>query len=271
MLYLFLGILCSVLIANLLMLFQRKQAQDIFVIFLGNYFVATLFSLYNAKSSMSIPRVGELLFAVLAGAMFLINFVVYNTNIRKNGLSLSVGVMRSAVVIPVLLSVWWFSDPLSLQAIMGITVLLLGFGMLSDRQKIGNLLWILLLFGITGLTDMSLKVYFELGKIDKNLFLFFLFAAAYFFSLFVIVGSKRKVSYVGILFGFALGIPNQLSSLFFLKGLDSVSATIAYPLVASGIVICSIISDRIFWKRAFNRKQSLAFLLLVAGIALINL
>ncbi len=270
MIYLLLSVLSSVLIGNLLMVFNQKKGADIVAIFLGNYFVASLFSLSNANLGNCEIGALELGFAILAGFLFLYNFYLYSINIKVNGLSLSAGVMRSAVLIPIMISIFVFYEKLSIEVGLGIAIVLASFWLLSGKSKLGNLIWLLALFLITGGTDLTMKVISEFGRLDQNLYLFFLFSAAFVFTLFWIILQKRPFDNRSILYGFALGIPNQLSSLFFLRGLGTVPASIAFPLVASGVVMISIICDVLFWKRRFVLRQRIAFALLVSGIILIN-
>ncbi len=269
--YIVLSIISSVLIGNMLMLFHRFKKSDIVVIFLGNYFVASLFSLLNSKKPITAINILELSFAAFAGFLFLYNFYVYHKNIQLNGLSLSVGAMRMAVVIPIIISLIVFSDPISLTSGIGIFVILISFWLMKERHQLHNVVWITLLLIITGTTDTSLKIISVYGTMNKNLYLFFLFTASFVFTLVWISIQRRKVNWESILMGFGLGIPNQLSSQFFLKGLESVPASIAYPLVASGIVFASIVCDSVFWKRTFSSKQRVAFAMLIIGIILLNL
>ena len=104
MFYLFLSIFCSVLIANLLMVTGKKAKLNMLPVFLGNYFVASLFSFISLPRSVALPSGFDLGFGVLTGLLFLTNFWVYQRSIVFNGLSLSVGVMRIAMIVPVVLA-----------------------------------------------------------------------------------------------------------------------------------------------------------------------
>ncbi len=272
MIFLFLSICASVLIANLLMLFGRDKQADILLIFVGNYFVAAGVRLAGTDLT-ALPVLGwtELALAGIAGFLFLADFYTYNRNIGVNGMSLSVGVMRGAVIIPILFSAIVFAEKPGLPVIAGIVILLIAFRILTGKQKLMNILWILLLFVITGLTDISMKIFSAWGKAPQNLFLYVLFSFAFVFTLIWYLQSGRKAAVRNLFYGFVLGIPNQLSSLFFLKGLDSVPATIAFPLVSSGIVTLSILTDALIWKKRFTGTRILALILLILGIVLINL
>lgn len=269
--YLFFSILSSVLVANLLALFNRSGKRQIVSTFLGNYFVAAIFSLLMADHSVQWISWVELGFAFFAGSLFLYNFFVYYRNIGLNGMSVSVSIMRIAVIIPIVLSIFLFVEKPGIFKILGICAALCAFWLLKENRKLANLAWILLLFVITGATDLSLKIFTEYGGMDDNLFLFFLFSAAYVFTLLWILLDSKNFDLASLGLGFLLGIPNQLSSLFFLKGLATVPAVLAYPLTASGIVLLSIASDSLIWKKRFSLYQRIAFLLLIIGIILLNL
>ena len=261
----------SVLIGNLLVLFNRKKA-DILVVFLGNYFVAAMVSLANSPLKTK-PTISPMILALaaFAGFLYLFNFFVYSHNTKINGLSISTGVMRAAVIIPTLISALVFGDKISLWTASGIAVVIFSFLLLIGKQKLHNVLWLLLLIIVSGATDLSLKIFSVFGHTPRNVYLFFLFSASYIFTLIWFITTKRKLDWKVLLMGFVLGIPNQLSSFFTLKGLETVPATIVFPIVSSGIVLGSILSDAIFWRRKFSKTDYLALALLIGGIVLINL
>ncbi len=270
MLYIFLSILCSVIIGNMLLYFSKNDKNDILLIFLGNYFFAAIFSFVQIKPGTLSFGTFEIVFGFITGFFFLYNFFVYQKNIALNGLSLSVGIMRVSVLIPTFMSVIFFDDFMSVVNLMGILVIVLAFWLITETSTLQKLIWIILLFFVSGATDSTLKIYNELGQPDQSPFVFILFSSAFICTLIWVVKTKRAFSLSCILFGFLLGIPNQLSTRFFLMGLETVPAPIAYPLTASSIVVFSIFSDIIFWRRMFTIKQRIALALLVAGIVLIN-
>lgn len=93
MIWLGFSVLCSVVIANFLMLVGRKGKISMLPIFLGNYFVASIFSYLSLPKLIAPVPVFDLTFGLVTGALFLANFWVYQKCIVVNGLSLSVGVM----------------------------------------------------------------------------------------------------------------------------------------------------------------------------------
>ena len=155
MFYLVLSVLCSVLIANLLMVINRKGKLIMLPIFLGNYFAASLFSYVSIPRHVACPSMFDLLFGILTGAFFLANFWVYQRSIGFNGLSLSVGVMRIAMIVPILLAVSVFKESLTAWNLLGIVLGLAAFSLKANPKELHNLLWIGGLFLISGITDGS--------------------------------------------------------------------------------------------------------------------
>jgi len=270
MIFLLLAIACSVLIGNLLLIFTRDKNIDILVIFLGNYMVASLFSLGTSLPKGLSLNGFDIWFGVLTGLLFLSNFMAYQKNIRINGLSLSVGTMRVSIIIPALVAVSFFADRMSPVNIAGIVVIIMAFGYVTDIKALRNLFWLLLLFLVSGMTESTLKIYSELGSSNQSPFLFVVFTAAGLFTLSWILIGKRQFHIKSLLYGFALGIPNQLSTQFFMKSLKVIPATIAYPILASGIVLISILCDIFIWRKVFTLRQRIALGMLVAGVVLIN-
>lgn len=270
MIYLFLSILCSVIIGNLLVLFKKSNTIDIMQIFLGNYLVASFFSLFSVTESFQALRFFDIGIGILTGLLFLLNFIVYQQNIPKNGLSLSVSIMRVAHIVPVLLSVIFFLETIRFINYTGIFIVIVSFFILADTKKFHNIFWLLILFFTTGITESMLKIYNEFGLKNDSLFIFILFSSAFVFNFLWILIKKRKWSLNSLLFGMILGIPNQLTTRFFMKSLLTVPGALAFPISASGVVFFVIITDYFIWKKRFTFKQRIALALLIVGITFLN-
>lgn len=271
MFYLLGAVLCSVLIGNMLVIFTKNKSSDLRFIFLGNYIVAALFSLaLSLPQGLSISSI-DIWFGVLTGLFFLSNFVVYQKNIVINGLSFSVGIMRVSVIIPTLIAVLIFSESMGFINVVGIFVILSAFILMIDAKPMRNLFWLVFLFLISGLTESTLKIYNELGSANQNSFLFIVFASAGLFTLMWILFTNRTFHLQSLYHGFALGLPNQLSSLLFLYGLNSIKATIAYPFYASSVVILTIACDVFVWKKLFTTRQRLILAFLCLGVLFVSL
>ena len=271
MIYLFFAIFTSMLIGNFFVFFQKNEKADIMWIFLGNYFLAAIFSLFSEKISFHNINSFDIYLGIFTGFMFLNNFLIYEKNISINGLSLSVGVMRVSLIIPIFLSTFLFKEYVGLPNYAGILVIVLSFILMTETRSFHNIFWIILLFVMTGITDSTLKIFDQYGSPDKSIFIATIFSTAFILTIGYLIVLKRKFNWISILYGLLLGIPNQLTTKFFLKSLDSVPAPIAYPAYASGVVVFTILSDLFIWKKYFTKKQRIAFILIVIGITLLNI
>ena len=271
MIYLLFSILCSVAIANLLTWYNKDKQIDIYYIFAGNYLVASLFSW--GTNGVAISEAGGLEYGlgITAGLIFLINFLIYQKNIIKNGQSIAVGIMRVSLIIPTLLSILIFSESLYIVKYLAIALIIAAFMRLSFTGHIRSLGLALLLFFVTGLNDSFMKVYNETGLQDPSLFIAILFTSALCFTVLMILVRKRSFNMKSILLGLLLGIPNQLTTKFFMDSLTSIPASIAYPLLASGVVLLAVVTDACIWKRKFSSKAVFAYLILLIGIIFLNI
>lgn len=270
MIYLILSILMSVVIANMLKYFQHRNVPILFI-FLANYFTATLLSYFLYPFSFARVRVFDYTTGIIIGVLYLLNFIVFNRNIRENGMSLSVAVMRVSLLIPILLSLLLLGEGVMFVNYIGIALIIITFTLMGRLKKRTSIVLLLMLFIMTGISDFGMKFYEHYGKNTINTYLFFLFLSAFICNIVFIIIRREKFSYIAILFGLILGIPNQLTSYFFMKALVTVEGAIAYPMLGAGVTIASIITDRFVWKSPISKRQILILLLLIIGIILINL
>jgi drug/metabolite transporter (DMT)-like permease len=205
------------------------------------------------------------------GIMFLLNFIIFQSNIVKNGMSISISVMRVSVLVPILVSIVFFKESLPLLNYLGIFIVLFAFVLMGKSSSIRHKISLLVLFAITGFTEIGMKLFHEIASAPDNQMLFYLFTSAFLVNLTILVQRKEKLQLKYIGAGLLLGIPNQLTSYFFLIGLNSVEAAIAYPFVSSNVVLLGFITDKYLWKSRFSTYQYIIFALILVGIIFINI
>ncbi|MDP8232689.1 MAG: hypothetical protein P9L91_08495, partial [Candidatus Zophobacter franzmannii] len=249
MLWLFLSIICSVAIANLLKLYQEKdKSAPILVIFFGNYLFAAIFSYLLAKPLPTDVVPKEIISGIVFGALFIISFFVYQRNIKVNGISLSVSIMRLSLLIPIILSVLAFGDRLNIVNFIGIAIVFTVFMVMGKQKDKMNILWLFLLFFTVGWAESGMKVFKEISSHSDAFFLTLVFTSAALIALTAALIQKKKVISKYLLWGVLLGIPNQLTAFFFMKSIDSIPAVIAYPTLAASVILGSIFTDAFIWK-----------------------
>ncbi|OQY38904.1 MAG: hypothetical protein B6226_02880 [Candidatus Cloacimonetes bacterium 4572_65] len=272
MLYLILAVISSVTIGHLLNFYKRRERKvPILQIFLGNYFVASLVSFYFAYPLETKPNLLDLGLGFIFGTLFLVNFLIFQENIFKNGMSMSVSVMRLSLVIPVVLSIIFFNESLPIVNYIGVFIVIVAFVFMGKSGGVKSIWWILLLFFTTGVTESGMKLFDEIATSSNNQMLFYLFSFAFFVNLALIIYKKQSLKWKYIAEGLVLGIPNQLTSFFFLKGLITVEAAVAYPFVSSNVVLLGFITDKLIWKSKFSKSQYIVFGLILIGVILLNI
>ena len=269
MISLLLSVIMSVIIANLLPLFKRDKSINILQIFLGNYFLASIFSFIDKGSPLSQAGNFEIIIGSITGILFLTTFLIYQHNIPKNGVSLSVGAMRFSVVIPIIMALLVFGEPMLLLNIAGIILVLLAFAFLTNTKSFHSILWLGLLFLFTGIIDSIMKLYEQYGLESTRPFMIYIFGSAMIFNLIVVLFKKAPFHLKSFCFGMILGIPNRLTTKYFLDALQEIPATMVYPIFAASVVVLGIFSDVLIWKKKFNYKQKIALLIMVMGIVLL--
>lgn len=272
MIYIVFSIMASVSIANLLKMYQSKDPNiNIMQVFLGNYLVAAIVSFFLIDGFNPTIKILDVSMGALFGALFLINFLSYQSNIVKNGLSISISVMRMAISIPIVVSIFFFSESLPFMNYFGILVVLIAFFLLGRNSYIKSKSWLLILFLTTGLTETGKKVIHEVATVSHSQMLFYLFTFAFLFTLLIVIKRGDKLNFKYLTAGLILGVPNQLSTLFFLKALGAVEAAYVYPIVASNVLLFCFLTDKFIWKSKFTKQQYFTYALILVGIILLNI
>ena len=269
MIYLFLSILCSVAVANLLKLFSKKEPVSGLYIFLGNYLVASVIGwLFTINSEFSIHP-SDILISGVSGLFFLMGFIYYLKNISKNGLSISVSTFRMSLIIPISGSMVIFHEFLSIVNYLGIILIVLSFLLLGSEKKKYDLLLLTILFFIAGFADFFPKIYKHYGNHNPDsVFLMLNFIFAFFFNILFIILKRTKFSTLSFFFGLLLGIPNFFTAFFLMKAFNTVAGTMAYPVLSSSIVILTMATDYFIWKKRFTKKEYLIYSMILTGIIL---
>ncbi len=269
MIWLILSIVASVIIGNLLKFYSGKKIE-IYNVFLGNYLLASVFSLGINKFQIPQYNHSDFALSIFTGFLLIICFIIYRKNIHVNGLSVSVGFMRSALIVPIILSLLIFSETLTIPITIGIGLILFSFAALSNKKEVHNIIYLFLLFFFSGLTDFTFKIFSRTGTINESSFLFYSFFTAFIINIIFIRYRKLKFSFKSLLWGILLGFPNQLTAMFFIKSLDTVSTGVAYPMLGGSVVLLSVITDIIVWRTKIKRKSLLIYAFLLSGVILIN-
>ena len=278
MIYLFLSIIASTLIAVVIRR-NEDRGLDRPAVMLFNYLTATGLSLFFLEPGHLVSRVPRLVpLGLISGFLFVTAFLVYMKAVRHLGLTIPVTVTRLAVVIPVLGSLFIFSERVSRYQTLGLVLATTAIYLFSwrrgntgRREPGSNLFLPVLLFLCMGSGDFSLKVFQELYSPDDMMsFICIVFAVSSVYTLILVVMKNVRMNTKIVLGGFLLGIPNFTSAYFILKLLQVFPGSIAFPLNNIGIIVLSMAIGYLFWQERFHRRTWFAICTAAVAVFLLN-
>ena len=276
MLYLCLAILSSALVAVLMRLGSggdtaRKPLLAV------NYLTCAAVSVTFLRGGF-IPRGEGAAFALalrlLGGALYLGALLLLQRNVRENGVTLSSAFMKLGVIVPTALGLTLFREPLNPARVGGILLTLAAIALLSaeDGERRGRkLTGLVLLMLCGGMADGLSKFYEAWGNpAMQGHFLCFVFSFAMLLCAGLCAWEGQRPTVRDWLFGVLLGVPNYFSSRFLLLALDSVPASVAYPVFSCGTILLTALIGRLAFGERPGSRQFAAIALVLLALVLLN-
>lgn len=283
MLFVVLSAFFSIVLAHFLKATERGKLATINVITV-NYLVATLVALtINAWNGLSLfPDFPLLfwLFAVIVGSLFIANFFVFSKSVEANGVGVTLAAMRVALFVPILISVLIYGEVMTLQKISGIALVFAAMTLFIIARRalklkgVSNHLLLFALFLMSGFTDASMKIYEQemMHFASEAHFLGVVFFVALCIGATIAIkqGSLQKIQKKEITYGVFVGIPNLLTSIFLIKALTLMDASIAYALVNVLVIVGGTLLGVFFWKDKLTPKEWIGVFLAAGAIVLLS-
>lgn len=284
-LYIVLSSACSLVLVHLLKVAEAKELRTVNILTV-NYLVAglTAFSLgwWGRAEAAGAGNISPtfLLFCLGVGVLFIGNYFAYSKSVHINGVGVSIASMRLSLLIPVLLSIFFYGELLSPRNIFGIALAVASLMLLvpgENRSRYGRVHagWLLLIvFIFSGLADASLKIYREEYSIHINtmLFMSIILAAAFAMGLagcFMDKSGRPLFILEEWKLGALIGVPNLYASVFLIYALDSMSGAIVFPLVNIFNVLGGTLLGLIRWKDQVSGWQWTGIAVAVVAIILL--
>ena len=235
----------------------------------ANYFTAGILSLLNLSFNIRLSECIILIhplffgFSLIIGLLFVITFNFYAKASQNIGITASTIANKMSMIIPIIVGFLFLNEEFTINKFIGISLALIAIYLSSlgnGKIKINknHLKLLALLFVGQGTADAVLNWSQKFLINDQNMNLFFgsIFLFAGFFGLFFVFfkmkNNKIKIKFHNISWGIALGIPNYITLLYFIKSLKSerfLSSEI-FPIINIGvIVVCTTFSIILFKER----------------------
>ena len=276
MLYLCLAILSSALVAVLMRLGSggdtaRKPLLAV------NYLTCAAVSVTFLRGGF-IPRGDGAAFALalglLGGALYLGALLLLQRNVRENGVTLSSAFMKLGVIVPTALGLTLFREPFNPARVGGILLTLAAIALLSGEngeRRGRKLTGLVLLMLCGGMADGLSKFYEAWGNpAMQGHFLCFVFSFAMLLCAGLCAWEGQRPTARDWLFGVLLGVPNYFSSRFLLLALDSVPASVAYPVFSCGTILLTALIGRLAFGERPGSRQFAAIALVLLALVLLN-
>ena len=279
MICLILAVTASALV-SVIMRISRQYVRNNISMLASNYIMCTALAAAFSGPGHLIPAAQKgflfcLLFGLVSGFLYLLSFILLQTNINRNGVILSSVFMKLGVMVPTLMSVILFHEQPHVLQVAGFVLAvasMIFFNMENGSGKTSGGLLLILLLLVSGFTDGSSKIYEELGPSGlKNHYLLYTFFAAFLFSVAVCLVRKQKLTWQDACFGLLIGVPNYFSARFLLLSLAEVPAVIAYPTYSvATIAVVALFGVFLFGERLSGRRIA-AVLAIIGALVLLNI
>lgn len=292
MIYLILSIL-SASIISIAIKFSKNHVKNKVMMFLTNYVVCMICAIFFLTNIDSIPKEElsfPIWFGIIMGFFYLVTFLFYEFNIRKNGVILSNIFSKLGTIIPVIVTFVFFNEAPKPLKIIGIVLAVIAVVIMNlefkkktieleeDENKKEdatiNVVYIFLIifFLLSGVTDSATTVFNHMSIPELNgFFLLFVFGSAFIFALILLIIKHEKISIYDVLFGVIIGVPNYFSSFFTLKALETVPAQIVYPTFCVGTIMIVTLFGVLAFKERLKLKDYIGILIIIAALILLNI
>lgn len=293
-----LAVLGSIITSGLLVVILRTFSRynlSLLQAITGNYIVCTICGLIATPEyfvHLANAEKDWVPLACLHGSLFMSLFFLIGRAAQRIGVAYTAMVTKVSVVIPTLLSVWVYKDPLDLLGMVGIgcalgaiIMLHLKYFQATDKQTdVKNqsmppvrtiITYTTVLFIGTGIADGLSKVFEEhyRQEIETNYYIITLFGTAGIIgltlSIISIIQNKTKFEPKNLMGATILGVPNYFSMVFFLAGLAAMHGPIFFPINNIGVLVFVALAGVILFKERFIWSSWVGLGLAVVSIFLI--
>jgi len=278
MIFLLLAIISSALVSVIMRLSNEKVKASLGLLTV-NYLTALCLSIITGNTeNIFVPQPGfyaAILMGIINGIFYLSSFVLFQANVKKNGVVLSTVFMKLGILVPIITAVCFFNEVPELLQTIGFCLAIAAIVLINfekDNSTVQFKVGLPLLLILSGLAEGMANIFEELGRIEMS--------TQYFLCTFIVAASlcgiltfakRQRIGRWEILFGCMLGIPNFMSARFLLVALEQLPAVIVYPCYSIGAILLVTLAGLGFFKERLGRAQWFAMALILVSIVMLNL
>lgn len=283
LLFILLSVSCSLLLAHLLKL-AEVNGDTVLNVLTVNYIIAfgSALAINRADGLALMPAFPLWFWAFCAfiGFIFIANFFLLSRSIHENGVGVSISAMRVSLLVPVLLSIVFYGEALSVFKVMGILLVFVALGLFIAARRdvslrgLGNTGYLIVIFLFSGTADASLKIFEEeMSTVASEAHLMSaIFMFSFLFGLGAILKTKSVYTLTRreIMLGVGIGIPNLLSSIFVIRAFAYYDASIVYSVVNMLVITGGALIGWLYWKDDISRPEALGIGTAIVAIGILT-
>lgn len=284
MIYIIACIISSTLIYVLFKIAKHYQS-DLTQIITINYLAASILGFFLFQSNRSFVSditVNQTIFATIVGVLFIVMFFLIGLSSQKTGIAVTTLANKLSVVFPVLFSLIYFNESITLVKYLGLILALFSISLIVIRNKSKDTRKLFLLFPLfifigSGITDSTVKYVQEVIISENNSALFStqVFIVSFILAVFVLLLKKLKKSLhiSTIIIGTFLGAVNFGSLYFLINALNKsgLESSLVFTIINISIVSLSAIVGVLLFNEKLNKLNYLGIFLALVSLYLLAL
>lgn len=279
MISLLLAVLSSSLVSVVMRLSTNRVNNSMGMLTM-NYIVcallAGLFGGFRGAFDLSDPQVGlTLAMGAVNGVLYLLGFVLMQTNIRRNGVVLSSIFQKLGLLVTLVISVVFYRELPDLLQAVGFCLAVLAIVLMNYEKggtRAGARGFLIAMLFSCGMADAMSKIFTESGVAAlEGQFLFYTFAVAMGLCFVSMVVKDQRIGGAEALYGILIAVPNFFSSKFLLGALEALSAVIVYPVFSVGTILTVTLTGVLAFRERLGKQQWIGIGTILVALVLLNI
>lgn len=274
--YLILAFCSSAMVSVVMRLSDAKIKNNVAMLAV-NYATCCLLAAATAGFDAFPPAEGlgtALLLGGINGGLYLGSFLLFQFNVKHNGIVLSSIFMKLGLLVTMVISIVLFGEIPGVLQLLGFAlavgaILLINYKPGQTMAGAKTALLALMVGG--GFADGMSKIFEELGNgALSSQFLLYTFFVALILCALLAAGKKQKPGKWELLYGMLIGVPNYYSSGFLLQSLQTVPGVVAYPVYSVAGILLVTLAGVLLFREKLEKRQWAALAIILAALVLLN-
>lgn len=265
---------------TIIMKLAERTGLSVLAVGVINYAVASLMCMIITAATCGFhASISTVILGVLTGISYAVAYFALIHAIRVAGATIPQIVVRVAVVLPTLFSIYVFHETMYPIQWMGLAILLVSFPLVGTRAvgyraiPVRKAIPLLAAIVITvGANGILFKLFAESGAPqERSLFLFLVFAVAWIATAAALFAKRVTWGAGELRMGAALGTINVLAGIPLMLLLERMSGALVFPMLSGGGVIACIVLAWVVLRERLSRRSLIGALLAAAALFLLKL